>query len=497
MRPIFRHTLVALVASLALLVWAAASAFAAHPELSGHWLGSFSGTGASMKYNLEDSGEVKCSSSTIHGEFTSSTHAWAILNLKGCGYPEMESKLLEGTLGYVNRERGEVGLLLSPEESSVAFPRIYPTEGVVTGSLIGRLGTLGQKSSAGGLELEESGAKQIPQSFEGESSKHELKNGGDGIALAATESWTYPGEVKFIGSEPTVETKAASAVRAETATLHGTVDPEASETRYYFEYGPTTSYGSSTAETSAGEGHETLSESAGLTGLETQTTYHYRIVATGNGRTVYGSDMSFTTGDPTLQLAKGSGAFPAAYQVSGGKMKLVGKNGLEVKCQSVQGSGDFTGAKEGTVTLKWKECKGLLGVSCKTSVAGEIESKPLKTLLAFTRPETMTSEGRETGLVLQGGVGGFAEFECGTVKSVVVGGVVAKITPLGTKTSTFTVAMTQKSGVNSLIDYEEENTKHAEAELLTSTGGGKYLGSGLEQSLTLTLTGEEGTIEGA
>ncbi len=57
--------------------------------------------------------------------------------------------------------------------------------------------------------------------------------------------------------------------------------------------------------------------------------------------------------------------------------------------------------------------------------------------------------------------------------------------------------MTQKSGVNSLIDYEEENTKHAEAELLTSTGGGKYLGSGLEQSLTLTLTGEEGTIEGA
>lgn len=495
MRPIFRHTLVALVASLALVAWTAASASAAHPELSGGW-GSFSGTGGAGKYTFEDSTTVKCGSSTMKGAFTSSTRASATLTLKSCGYPEMVSKTLEGTLGYINRATGEVGLLLSSAEANGIFPKLYPVEGTVTGSLIGRFGTLGQKSSTGVLTFEGSGGKQFPQSFEGEKFKNNMTVGSDGAALEAVETWTYPGEVKLIGSEPTVETKTASAVRSESATLNGTVDAEASPTKYHFEYGPTSSYGSSTAETSAGEGHETSSESAGLSGLEVQTTYHYRLVATGNGRTAYGSDMSFTTGAPTLQLAKGSGAFPAAYQVSGGAMKFVSKNGLTVKCKSVQGSGQFTNAKEGTLTLKWKECTGPLGVSCKTVVAGEIETKPLKTLLAHTLPETITTEGRETALVLSPNGSGFAEFQCGTVTSVVIGSVEAKITPLGTKTSTFTLSMTQSGGINSLIGYEEENTKHAEAELITTTGGGKAQQSGMEESLAPTLTGEEGTIEG-
>jgi hypothetical protein len=500
MRSIFRHTPAALVALLALGALAAASASAAQPEISGA-SGSFSGSGGAITVNYEAGAEIKCSTSAIYGEFISTTEAWAKLTLEGCPKPaKVESTFLRGTLGYINKASGEVGLLLSPAEGNVFFPKFYPGETKLTESLIGHIGLLGQKSAKGVLEFRASGAKQIPLHFEGETFSHELHSVGSfegGVAFQESDSLVYSSEVEFIGSEPTVETKTANTVQSTSATLNGAVNPEASATKYHFEYGTTTSYGSSTAEASAGEGTETLPESAGVTGLTAGTTYHYRLVATGNGRTAYGSDMSFTTGKPTLQLAKGSGAFPAAFSVSGGAMKFVSKNGLEVKCKAVAGAGKFTSVKEGRLSLKWKECTGPLGVSCKTIVSGEVETKELSTLLAYTYPEKATTEGRETGLVLSPTSGSvFAELQCGTVKSVIKGAVEAKITPLGTKTSTFALTMTQSKGVNALIGYETESGEILEAMLRCSTAEGKSEQSGLEESLAPTLTGEEGTIEG-
>jgi beta-xylosidase len=85
------------------------------------------------------------------------------------------------------------------------------------------------------------------------------------------------------------------AVAQSTATLTGSVDPEGTATSYYFEYGPTDTYGSETEAQRAGS--DKLSEAAVtvVSGLGALVTYHYRLVAVSRGGTTYGADATFTT----------------------------------------------------------------------------------------------------------------------------------------------------------------------------------------------------------
>ncbi len=95
---------------------------------------------------------------------------------------------------------------------------------------------------------------------------------------------------------PSVSTLAAANIADTTATLNGSVNPNSLETKTYFEYGPTTSYGSKTAEVSAGSGASTLERAQGVTGLTANATYHYRIVASNSSGTSQGTDRTFTVG---------------------------------------------------------------------------------------------------------------------------------------------------------------------------------------------------------
>jgi hypothetical protein len=94
---------------------------------------------------------------------------------------------------------------------------------------------------------------------------------------------------------PFAESGSATGVGETTATLHGGVNPNGLEAKYYFEYGLTTSYGSKTAEATAGSGTTKVEESKALTSLATNTTYHYRLVATNSKGTAYGLDQTFKT----------------------------------------------------------------------------------------------------------------------------------------------------------------------------------------------------------
>lgn len=95
---------------------------------------------------------------------------------------------------------------------------------------------------------------------------------------------------------PAVTTNAASGVTSSGATLNGSVNPEGAATTYQFDYGTTTSYGSSVPSPagSVGSGTSAVNESQSLTGLSPSTTYHYRIEATNSRGTTYGSDQTFT-----------------------------------------------------------------------------------------------------------------------------------------------------------------------------------------------------------
>src|SRR6266496_380099 len=93
---------------------------------------------------------------------------------------------------------------------------------------------------------------------------------------------------------PVVTTSPATNVASFSATLNGSLNPHGLATTVYFEYGTTTSYGSTTAnQTKTGNTYQNVA--ASISGLAAITAYHFRIVATNSAGTAYGSDRSFAT----------------------------------------------------------------------------------------------------------------------------------------------------------------------------------------------------------
>ncbi len=95
---------------------------------------------------------------------------------------------------------------------------------------------------------------------------------------------------------PEAVTETASAVKAFSALLSGSVNPRGAATTYYFDYGSTTAYGMRTEALDAGSDRDTRVVSVALTGLLPEKTYHYRIVASNSFGTARGEDRTFTTG---------------------------------------------------------------------------------------------------------------------------------------------------------------------------------------------------------
>src|SRR5580692_567727 len=94
---------------------------------------------------------------------------------------------------------------------------------------------------------------------------------------------------------PSALTEPASAVTTTAATLNALLNPEASSTTYHFEYGTTTAYGSEAPVGGAAVAGYTHAQSVSqtLSGLTSNTSYHYRVVATSAGGTTYGPDRTF------------------------------------------------------------------------------------------------------------------------------------------------------------------------------------------------------------
>ena len=89
---------------------------------------------------------------------------------------------------------------------------------------------------------------------------------------------------------PEVNTANATAVTETSAKLNGTVNANGTSCIYYFEYGPTAAYGTSTVSYSTSANS---SVAITITGLTANTTYHFRLVASNAFGTSYGVDRSF------------------------------------------------------------------------------------------------------------------------------------------------------------------------------------------------------------
>jgi len=128
---------------------------------------------------------------------------------------------------------------------------------------------------------------------------------------------SYGSDVTFTTADtlPKVRTVHATNVGLSTATLNGLVYPNGSTTAITFNYGLTTSYGSTVTANPASISGDSLITWANaiLTGLTPYTTYHYRIVGVNATGASYGLDTVFTT---TVNLSPDVITMPASNVTS-------------------------------------------------------------------------------------------------------------------------------------------------------------------------------------
>jgi uncharacterized membrane protein len=126
---------------------------------------------------------------------------------------------------------------------------------------------------------------------------------GSGIAVNSASEDVYVADtatdaVDIFGLAPvppTIDDTSTGTVTAESAELRASIDSNASDTSYHFEYGTSTSYGTSIpvpeADIGSGEGDVTVSQE--VTRLHPNTPYHFRVVAQNTAGTTTGHDDTF------------------------------------------------------------------------------------------------------------------------------------------------------------------------------------------------------------
>jgi phosphodiesterase/alkaline phosphatase D-like protein len=105
---------------------------------------------------------------------------------------------------------------------------------------------------------------------------------------------------------PQANTGSAIGITRSTAALAGTIDPMAWDTAYHYQYGTSTTYGSSWPTIDIDMGALTGDQPVLITleNLQPGTTYHYRLVATNPGGTTYGTDQTFTTAEYPVSIVQ-------------------------------------------------------------------------------------------------------------------------------------------------------------------------------------------------
>lgn len=124
--------------------------------------------------------------------------------------------------------------------------------------------------------------------------------------LLALAGWC---SASALAAAPTIEAESFDEAGPHGAALKATIDPAGLPTSYVFEYGPSAGdYEASTPVTEIGAAASGVGVIAHIEGLEPETTYHFRVVATNESGTTRGGDEALTTFPPTsLGLPDGRG----------------------------------------------------------------------------------------------------------------------------------------------------------------------------------------------
>ena len=165
---------------------------------------------------------------------------------------------------------------------------------------------------------------------------------------------------------PTARTDRATGISRDTANAQGLINPNNSQTSYWFEYGESANLGNITAFQSAGSGNASMPVSMSLSGLKPLTTYYFRLNAQNQYGTVNGAILNFTTIGPPLA------GVPAASTDAATKIATT----------SVVFNGQVN--PDGVVTDAWFE------YSTDSNLSNNVSSTPHQNLLGYTLKVAVT-----------------------------------------------------------------------------------------------------------
>jgi DNA-binding beta-propeller fold protein YncE len=117
----------------------------------------------------------------------------------------------------------------------------------------------------------------------------------DGSNVGVIREFTTPPAVEALSTGP------VQGLTPTSATLTGSLTPGGVDAHFYFQWGLSTEYGSTSPAppgTDAGAGAEAVAAKTALSGLAPNTTYHYRLVGTNSFGQSEGEDVKFTTSGP-------------------------------------------------------------------------------------------------------------------------------------------------------------------------------------------------------
>jgi hypothetical protein len=179
---------------------------------------------------------------------------------------------------------------------------------------------------------------------------------------------------------PIVTTGTATSITQNSAWIAGTVLASGSPTKYYFQYGATTTYGARTAIANAGRREHPVSLAVPVKGLSAGTVYHFRLVATNcsgcRSGTTYGGDATFPTVASTTQQLDAERAVTTYNAMQ--SLFYVG-DGSSLYSENYPPSGNkysflwpFTRALDGTITLAGIPSSLVGGASYQPDVADRL-----------------------------------------------------------------------------------------------------------------------------
>jgi hypothetical protein len=343
-------------------------------------------------------------------------------------------------------------------------------------------------------------------------------------ALEAEAVASFGGEVELGALKPpTAATEPASGVRAAKATLNGTVNPEGDETAYQFQYvdqaicqkdeneteGEGHCFDHATAVPASpngvGSGTSGVAVSEAVSGLEPDTTYHFRVVATNGGGTAYGEDEALRTGLAGPGLEPPGGSFPAAFSLAGEQaVSLHGPKTVyctgESEIQPLEGEGEFESAGAGAATLVLDNCSTTVSefaYPCTSSgrATGTIATEALPFRLVYLsdgEPGVLFLPNAESGLL--------AVAKCPLIGEVKVGGsgVLGHIADpaLGEASETLTIDLNAPEAEGGGYAQEYTETEAGIEYGLQETASGKTELAALQAEAVASFGGEVELIEG-